>query len=427
MVIRRAGGHKGNRDLKKRMSRSRPVFRSQVRNRLPTESPPTTKNYLVAKKRLPAKTDQISIPRNYYIPQRMDNELPRLQTTELHSLSIPNGVPLHAGTWDEGAPHYATQKRPQQFAVATLESANPLSTLTQTQFASSAPSTAMLTKSSVNPLDSLLGGGAPLDQISKIASNILNFGGGDGPKGGLLEAMTNVLRRGSLPAPSTSFQNDFSFGSGKPQPTIMEKIITQAASALNHSLKEKEVKPKEVQLTKDREDSLKLLDNLPEEERKLLKAAITSGELDAETLAPALKSLVKDDTKEESKKEKESRLIEWIRENRPTKKQKEIKVSADKLPYYGKYCGSFAEQPNAKKKFKPSGALWVIDEQRFIPIKAKARKMLLTRMNVNGAPIEPIREKVKKTDDALRVKRNASSVEDSSSNGHQEKPRLIVK
>ncbi|PIO75175.1 hypothetical protein TELCIR_02784, partial [Teladorsagia circumcincta] len=56
------------------------------------------------------------------------------------------------------------------------------------------------------------------------------------------------------------------------------------------------------------------------------------------------RSLVKDDTKEDSKKEKESRLLEWIRENRPTSKLPEITVSADKLPYYGKYCGSFAEQ-----------------------------------------------------------------------------------
>ncbi|KAJ1374688.1 hypothetical protein KIN20_037435 [Parelaphostrongylus tenuis] len=56
------------------------------------------------------------------------------------------------------------------------------------------------------------------------------------------------------------------------------------------------------------------------------------------------RSLVKDDTAEESKKEKESRLTEWIRENRPSNKHKEIAVLPDKLPYYGKYRGSFAEQ-----------------------------------------------------------------------------------
>ncbi|VDK52582.1 unnamed protein product [Cylicostephanus goldi] len=208
----------------------------------------------------------------------------------------------------------------------------------------------------------------------------------------------------------------------------MEKIITQAASALNQSFKDKEIKPQEVHLTKDKEDSLKLLDNLPEEERKLLKAAITSGELDAETLAPALKSLVKEDMGEESKKEKESRLIEWIRENRPTKKQKEIKVSADKLPYYGKYCGSFAEQaknvtfwlgPQTHTEniladmFPSQNGFYVRPQpidvsifalQELPPIKAKARKSSLA---INGTmPIEPVKDKVKKTEDALRVKRD---------------------
>ncbi|CAJ0609176.1 unnamed protein product [Cylicocyclus nassatus] len=500
-------------DMVDMKSRPRPVFRSQVRNRVPTESPPTTsatsRSYLVAKKKPIAKPEYIATTRTYHMPHGANGAPPRTQNTQLRSIAIPNGVPVHAGTWDDGTPHYATQKRPQQFAVATLESSNPLNALSQTHFASSplnteavdsfansifsqskaasqfsnaAASPVQLAKSPANPLDSILGGGAPLDQISKIASNILNFGGGDGAaKGGLLEAMTNVFRRGSLPAPSTSFQSDFPFGTAtKPQPTIMEKIITQAASALNQSFKDKEIKPQEVHLTKDKEDSLKLLDNLPEEERKLLKAAITSGELDAETLAPALKSLVKEDMGEESKKEKESRLIEWIRENRPTKKQKEIKVSADKLPYYGKYCGSFAEQPNPKKKFKPSGALWVVDEQRFIvskfvfqpgsllsenvtfwlgpqthteniladmfpsqngfyvrpqpidvsifalqelpPIKAKARKSSLA---INGTlPIEPVKDKVKKTEVALRVKRDA---EEKSTAVLKKPVKLIVK
>ncbi|EYB96614.1 hypothetical protein Y032_0148g2632 [Ancylostoma ceylanicum] len=490
-------------------SRPRPIIRSQLRNRLPTETSSTTRNYLVARKHLHAKTDQkTDSPKTYHIPHIAESSFPKAQNTALRPVAIPNGVPVHAGNWDDGTPQYMTQKRPQQFGAATLDSVNPLSSLTQTHFVPSPLNTAVedsiansiflqskagsqipsaalqaaqASKPAANPLDSLLGGGAPLDQISKIASNILNFGGGDGAKGGLLEAMTNVLRRGSLPTPSTSFQDDFPFGSAnpqtdllfgssKPQPTIMEKLLTQAASALNQSLKEKEVKQKHVHLTKDKEDSLKLLDNLPEEERKLLKAAITSGELDAETLAPALKSLVKEDTREDSKKEKESRLIEWIRENRPTNKHKEVTVAADKLPYYGKYCGSFAEQVNTKKKFKPSGALWVVDEKRFIvskfvfqpgsllsenvtfwlgplvqteniladmfpshngfyirpqpidvsifaleelpPMKAKARKPSSTTLLLNGTmPIEPVIDKLKKIADPLRAKRDASTLE----------------
>ncbi|KAK6766083.1 hypothetical protein RB195_025786 [Necator americanus] len=476
-----------------RSSRPRPIIRSQLRNRLQVEATTTTSSYHVARKQLLAKTPHTTVPpKTYHIPYVANNAIPRTQNSSPRPISIPNGVPVHAGIWDNGKPHYVTQKRPQQFAAATLGSVNPLSSFKPGHFVSSPLNTAIednivesvfsqskaasqipdaalhgaqLTKPAANPLDSLLGGGAPLDQISKIANNILNFGGGDGPKGGLLEAMTNVLRRSSLHAPTTAFQDDLPFGSSQPQPTIMEKLLTQAASALNQSLKENENKQKQIPLTKDKEDSLKLLENLPEEERKLLKAAITSGELDAETLGPALKSLVKEDTREDSKKEKESRLIEWIRENRPTNKHKEIKVSADKLPYYGKYCGSFAEQINTKKKFKSSGALWVVDERRFIiskfifqpgsllsenvtfwlgplvhteniladmfpsqngfyvrpqpidvsifaleelpPLKAKIRKMLPGNTLFNGTqPIEPVKDKEKKVTDILRVKRD---------------------
>ncbi|VDK45262.1 unnamed protein product [Cylicostephanus goldi] len=126
-------------DLK---SRPRPIFRAQVRNRISTESPPTTsRSYLVAKKKPVAKPEQfIATSRTYHVQQGANGAPSRTQNTQnsqLRSIAIPNGVPVHAGTWDDGTPHYATQKRPQQFAVATLESSNPLSALTQTQFASS--------------------------------------------------------------------------------------------------------------------------------------------------------------------------------------------------------------------------------------------------------------------------------------------------
>lgn len=44
-------------------------------------------------------------------------------------------------------------------------------------------------------------------------------------------------------------------------------------------------------------------------------------------------------------KQNEERLLEWIQQNRK-KVAEEVSVSADKLPYYGKYCGSFAGQVN---------------------------------------------------------------------------------
>lgn len=43
--------------------------------------------------------------------------------------------------------------------------------------------------------------------------------------------------------------------------------------------------------------------------------------------------------------------MEWIQQNRPRTSEKEVLnnigiLAADKLPYYGKYCGSFVEQVN---------------------------------------------------------------------------------
>ena len=67
----------------------------------------------------------------------------------------------------------------------------------------------------------------------------------------------------------------------------------------------------------------------------------------------------------------ENKLIEWIQQNRPAASVDESKSSkqqipADKLPYYGKYCGSFVEQVNPTKNFGISGALWAVDNKKFI-------------------------------------------------------------
>ncbi|KAK5979906.1 DM13 domain-containing protein [Trichostrongylus colubriformis] len=478
--------------------RQKPVIRAQVRHRAPTESDVTRQNRLQYQQFLRRKEQLSQKP---YLIKHLSTDNSKELHQPLHALSIPNGVPVHAGTWEDGRPHYEIPKRPQQLAAATVGSANP-SLVPATQSGSGAqafgtgtaiednlvnaifaqskagalnPSAAAQLPQTVssaaaqsvptapNPLEALLANSASLDQFTKIAQNILNFGGAEGAKGGLLETMTNALRGARLPLPSASFSED---GKSKPQPTIMETILSQAASALNQSIKEKDDKEKQFRMTKDREDSLKLLENLPEEERKLLHTAITSGDLDAESLGPALKSLVKDDTKEESKKEKESRLLEWIRENRPMSKHTEVVGTVDKLPYYGKYCGSFAEQLGATKRFKPSGAVWVVDDKRFIiskfsfqpgsllsenvtfwlgplnqtenvladmfpssngfyiapqpidvstfaadqlpPMEAKARSgSAITNLLMNGLnPIQPVMEKAKKFD-SLRVRRDA--------------------
>lgn len=93
------------------------------------------------------------------------------------------------------------------------------------------------------------------------------------------------------------------------------------------------------------------------------------------------RTLVKNDLTEESKREKENRLIEWIRANRPSAKPSETPIPKN-VPYYGKYLGSLAEtvieakrknqkklyslQPTTKKQKSPGGALWLVDERRII-------------------------------------------------------------
>ncbi|WKY17265.1 hypothetical protein Q1695_001685 [Nippostrongylus brasiliensis] len=401
---------------------SKSAIRPQLRRRVPLGSDVSRFNHKNYKQ--VARKEQLAS--RAYNHLRIPSTIP---SDSVQNFAIPNGVSVHDGTWEgnrpnrepqksptltfgsnrhsyeiekaavyeglwpDGRSHLELQKRPLQRGTATLGSSNPLASsinnlmprtlefggkrenLVDAVFSESRnPSRAALipqvtpSQAVPNPLEAFLSNGVPLDQLTKIANNLLNFGDrGDGSKGGILEAMTNVLRGAHIPLPQASFQDDFPNGIAKPQQSMMEKLLTQAASVLNQSLREREEKEKQFRMSKDRDGSFKLIENLPEEEQRLLKAAFTSKELNVESLAPALKSLVKDDTKEESKKEKEDRLLEWIRENRPPGKQhKEEAPSAERLPYYGKYCGSFAEQITAKKRFKSSGAVWVVDDKRFI-------------------------------------------------------------
>lgn len=53
--------------------------------------------------------------------------------------------------------------------------------------------------------------------------------------------------------------------------------------------------------------------------------------------------------KEKSLLKSDSRLLEWIQQNRPRGPEKENDriTIGDKLPYYGRYCGAFVEQVGA--------------------------------------------------------------------------------
>ncbi|KAI6188081.1 DM13 domain-containing protein [Aphelenchoides besseyi] len=160
---------------------------------------------------------------------------------------------------------------------------------------------------------------------------------------------------------------------------LSSSAVIQPASALSVSEATEKIAPaiaaetliKSAKNEDNANSSLKLLNTLPEEQRKLLTAAIQNGELDAATLAPTLTSLL--ENKEKGVFRSENKLMEWIQQNRPRASDREALdgvnvIAADKLPYYGRYCGSFGYQ-NSTKPFNIVGSLWAVDERRFIVSK----------------------------------------------------------
>lgn len=51
------------------------------------------------------------------------------------------------------------------------------------------------------------------------------------------------------------------------------------------------------------------------------------------------------------RKQNEGKLLEWIQQNRK-KTAEEVSISTVKLPYYGKYCGSFVGQVSCVKIYE---------------------------------------------------------------------------
>ncbi|KAI6235489.1 DM13 domain-containing protein [Aphelenchoides besseyi] len=235
------------------------------------------------------------------------------------------------------------------------QSINPLQSLTQSSNHLGSGTSEML-----NPLQLLGGGGSPLDQITKLARNLLSLPAGN-PQ--LFSAMSKAL----------------SSGTAAEGAKLSSSAVIQPASALSVSEATEKIAPAiaaETLITSAKNEdnansSLKLLNTLPEEQRKLLAAAIQNGELDAATLAPTLTSLL--ENKEKGVFRSENKLMEWIQQNRPRASDREALdgvnvIAADKLPYYGRYCGSFGYQ-NSTKPFNIVGSLWAVDERRFIVSK----------------------------------------------------------
>ncbi|CAL2049318.1 unnamed protein product [Caenorhabditis brenneri] len=355
------------------------------------------------------------------IPLRMEQTPTHKEMNKIPSLAIPNGVPMTAGSWETGQPHYTGERKlhaantfagSPAFPYANNLIGNELPTapiyqkvadsnivssiFSQSQARSGAIPTMVQTSQPQAYLEKFLANEASLDQFSKLAKNLLGVGtGGTGETssggGGLLETMTSVLSGANRNLPTSSAAHDdlsqyTPSSAGRPQTSVFQKLLSQATDALKDSWNKKAAEtkdktdldviakktdifalptpepPKKEKLSKDKENSIKLLENMPAEQRKMLEAAIMSGEIEADS--PAIKTLVKNDVTEESKKEKENRLIEWIRANRPSKTPEN--TIPKNVPYYGKYLGSLAETPTTKKQKSPAGALWLVDERRII-------------------------------------------------------------
>ncbi|CAD5215196.1 unnamed protein product [Bursaphelenchus okinawaensis] len=178
----------------------------------------------------------------------------------------------------------------------------------------------------LTPLAALLGGtggGSPLETISKLARNLLASPNSKD----LFSSMTKAL------GTSTAAE-----GSKLSSSAIGESSKLGVEETLFSSVKDEEKNGTE---------------SVIEDPEKLLKEAIANGELDPATFLPS--KTVKPSAK----------IVDWIQQNRP---KQSVLTAKDKLPYYGKYCGSFIE--NLKlSSYNVSGALWSIDEKRLLVSK----------------------------------------------------------
>lgn len=250
----------------------------------------------------------------------------------------------------------------------------------------------------INMLLGSSNGGSPLENISKIARNFLTM---QGSNQDLMKLLTGVLnsKNNELLTSKALFQTEKAKGSLKvgdeePDNTKTDEEDLEEES-INLSLTTSTSKPTTYNnvsnislttttiptkvsstLSTEATDPYLLLNSLPPEQREILQAAISSGELDVKNVLPTLKKEndLKNNTNSKLSflKNNESKLLEWIQQNRPrltnkmTNNQSNQNLSPDKLPYYGKYCGTLTEVSDVKTNHNIAGAIWAVDDRRFM-------------------------------------------------------------
>uniref|UniRef100_A0A0N4Z050 DM13 domain-containing protein n=1 Tax=Parastrongyloides trichosuri TaxID=131310 RepID=A0A0N4Z050_PARTI len=260
-------------------------------------------------------------------------------------------------------------------------------------------------------INMLLGGGnggSPLENISKIARNFISM---QSSNQDLLKLLSGALnnKNNELLTSNALFQTekgknslkvseeDTEPGTTEGEDLEEENIVTPSSSTLsslksNTSKMSSNVSITTTSLTStmspvsstEATDPYLLLSSLPPEQREILQAAISSGELDVKNVLPTLdknNNLLNASGKSNATnkfsllKNNESKLLEWIQQNRPRVAQKMFNkknsqsLSVDKLPYYGKYCGTLTETSTEKTNHNIAGALWAVDDRRFIVSK----------------------------------------------------------
>uniref|UniRef100_A0A183BTS2 DM13 domain-containing protein n=1 Tax=Globodera pallida TaxID=36090 RepID=A0A183BTS2_GLOPA len=242
-----------------------------------------------------------------------------------------------------------------------------------------------------NPLQ-LLSQGSTLEQITSLARNLIQMSNG---KNDLLSSLSKAIGSPASAADSAaskltstavqSIAKSASKVAAQGERTAVvgtnnggDILKTLFSSSATNGTTGTEQEQKELVLNGTSSD---LFNGLPAEQRILLEAAMKNGELDLPQTANS-KTGPDEETVGEAFRTKlvnsESRLMEWIQQNRPrppSEQQspqaifpdKTVAISGvEKLPYYGKYCGHFVEQTNLSRQHNVAGAVWAIDERRLL-------------------------------------------------------------
>uniref|UniRef100_A0A7E4V1Z3 DM13 domain-containing protein n=1 Tax=Panagrellus redivivus TaxID=6233 RepID=A0A7E4V1Z3_PANRE len=218
---------------------------------------------------------------------------------------------------------------------------------------------------------------SPVEQIARVAKNLLSHENQE-----LFAAMSKLLQKPAQQLTSSAL-------SGAEKSAVEEgaeaiQLISSSANKDGNTTADKEeIKPVDsakidLKTSTDKSElTLSELEKLKsaaksEDERLLLEAAIRNNELVPESLG-ALETNQTTPNAHKSIIKSEHKALEWIQQNRPPKgstpKSGKKAISAQDLPYYGRYCGVFAEQINATNSYEIGGALWAVDHRRFIVSK----------------------------------------------------------